>query len=139
MALVVPNEGELELLDKMLRDALSVDEAFVLKLFTNNVTPDQTFASASLTEANFTNYAAKTLARASWNAATTVSGKGESSYGSNPQSWTCGTTGNTVYGYWVEGATSTKVLWSERFAVARVLATGDVLNLTPKFTLSSEN
>lgn len=123
----------------MLRDALSVDEAFILKLFQNNTTPDGTFASASFTEANFTNYAAKTLSRSNWNAATSISGKGESSYGSSPQSWTCGTTGNTVYGYWIEGASSTKVLWAERFAVARGVASGDILNLTPKFTLTSEN
>jgi len=123
---------------KMLKDALSVDEAYILKLFRNDVTPDQTFASGSMTEANFTNYAAKTLARTTWNTAVTVSNKAESSYGSAAQSWTCGASGNTIYGYWVEAATSAKVLWAERFAVSRVLADGDVLNLTPKFTLNSE-
>lgn len=129
----------MELLDKMLRDALSVDEAFILKLFQNNVTPDANFVVGSFTEANFTNYAAKTLARATWNAATTVGGKGQASYGTNPQSWTCGSSGNTIYGYWVEGASSAKVLWAERFAVSRTVANSDVLNLVPTFSLSSEN
>lgn len=126
-------------MDKLLKDALSVDENYILKLFQNNVTPDQTFVPGSLTEANFTNYAAKTLTRATWNAAVTVSSKAQSSYGSAAQSWTCGASGNTVYGYWIEGATSSVCLWAERFAVSRVLASGDVLNLTPQFTLSSEN
>lgn len=139
MPLVVPNAGELELLDKMLKDALSVDENYILKLFRNDVTPDQTFVVASMTEANFTNYAAKTLTRALWNAAVTVSSKAQSSYGTAAQSWTCSTTGNTIYGYWVEGATSNVCLWAERFTVSRVLADGDVLNLTPQFTLNSEN
>lgn len=140
MALVVPNEGELELLDKMLKDALTSDENYILKLFKNNVTPTMSFSAGSLTEADFTNYVAKTLTRANWNVAVTNgSNKAETSYATSPQSWTCGTTGNTIYGYWVTGATSTAVLWAERFATARVLSNGDVLNLTPKFTLNSEN
>lgn len=138
MALVVPNAGELELLDKMLKDALSSDEDYILKLFQNDYTPDQTTASGSLTEANFTNYAAVTLTRAGWNQAVTISNKAESSYGSAAQSWTCGASGNTIYGYYVANPSGT-VLWAERFAVSRVLANGDVLNLTPKFTLNSEN
>lgn len=140
MPLVVPNLGELELLDKMLKDALSADESYILKLFQNNYTPDATSAPGSFTEASFTNYLAKTLTRTNWNAAVVNgSGKAEASYGTTPLSWTCGTTGNTVYGYWVEGATSAICLWAERFGTSRVLASGDVLNVTPKFTLSSES
>ena len=101
--------------------------------------PNSSTARTSFTEANFTGYAARTLTRALWNAASTISGSAESSYGTSASSWTCGTTGNTIYGYWVEGATSTKVLWAERFSTSRVLANGDVLNITPKFTLTSQN
>lgn len=122
----------------MLKDALSTNEAYILKLYRNDYTPDDDSAPGSFTEANFTNYAAKTLTRALWNAAVTVSNKAESSYGSTPQSWTCGASGNTVYGYYVVGATSTIVLWAERFSTSRVLADQDVLNLTPKFTLNKE-
>lgn len=139
MPLVVPDQGELRLLDIMLKEALTTNENHILKLFRNDVTPSASFIAASLTEANFTNYAARTLTRANWNAATTVSGKAESSYGTTPQSWTCGATGNTVYGYWVESSVSGKVLWAERFSTSRVLSTNDVLNITPKFTLASEN
>lgn len=137
MALVTPNAGELELLDKMLKDALSSDEDYILKLFQNDYTPDQATVVGSLTEANFTNYAAVTLTRAGWNDAVTVSNKAESSYGSVPQSWTCGSSGNTIYGYYVCNPSDT-VLWAERFATSRVLADGDILNLQPKFTLNSE-
>lgn len=139
MPLVVPDQGELELLDKMLKDALSTNENYILKLYRNDYTPASNSAPGSFTEANFTNYAARTLTRINWNAAVTVSGKAESSYATTPQSWTCGATGNTIYGYWVEAATSAKVLWAERFSTSRVLANGDVLNITPKFTLASEN
>jgi hypothetical protein len=39
MALVIADVGEIELLDKMLKDALSVDETYTLKLYQNNYTP----------------------------------------------------------------------------------------------------
>lgn len=140
MALKVPNEGELELLDKMMKDALTADENYYLKLYQNDKTPADADSSGSYTVATFTGYATRTLSRAGWNTAiTNGSNKAETSYGSTPQSWTCGATGNTIYGYWVEGASSAKVLWAERFATQRVLANGDVLNITPKFTLSTES
>jgi hypothetical protein len=116
----------------MLKKALSTNENYVLKLFRNDYTPVSASASGSFTEANFTNYLARTLTRTNWNSSVTVSGKAESSYATTPQSWTCGTTGQTIYGYWVEGATSGKVLWGERFATSRVLANGDVLRMRRK-------
>lgn len=122
----------------MLKDALSTNENYILKLYQNNYTPADDSTPGSFTEANFTNYAAVTLTRALWNAAVTVSNKAETSYGSAPQSWTCGASGNTIYGYYVVGATSTVVLWAELFSTSRVLANQDVLNLTPKFTLNKE-
>lgn len=138
MALVTPDEGELELLDKMLKDALSVDENYLLKVYSNNYTPVQGSTGTNFTAATFTNYVIKTLTRAGWNAATTVSNKATSTYGTD-QVWTCGATGQTVYGYWIEAATSGKVLWGERFTDPLPLSNGFVLTITPKLTLNSEN
>ncbi len=138
MALYTPNAGELELLDKMLKDPLVTDENYILRLYQNNYTPDDSSVPGSFTEASFTNYAAVTMTRSGWNASVTVSNKAESSYGSAPLAWTCGASGNTVYGYYVSGATSTVVLWAEKFATSRVLANADVLQLTPKMTLNHE-
>lgn len=139
MALVVPSVGELALLNKLLNNTLSSDEQYILKLYRTNVTPAEATTQASFTEASFTNYAARTLSRAGWQAAQVSSTKAESSYGA-VQSWTCGTSGNTIYGYWVVGNTKNAgtVLWAELFSTSRVLANGDVLNITPKFTLVSE-
>jgi hypothetical protein len=139
MALVTMNEGELELLDKMLKDALSTDEGYSLKLFKNDYTPVAASTGSSFTEADFTNYAAKSLTRAGWGAASTDgNGAASATYGS-AQTWTCGATGNTVYGYYVVAATSAKVLWAERLSSARTLANGDQLTLTPVLTLQSAN
>ena len=140
MALKVPNVGELQLLDKMLKDALTTDEDYYLKLYQNDKTPADADTTSSYTVATFTGYATRTLTRSGWNSAVTNgSNKAETSYGSTPQSWTCGVTGNTIYGYYVEAETSNALLWAERFATQRVLANGDVLNITPKFTLSTES
>jgi hypothetical protein len=137
MALVTTNLGELQLLDKMLKAALTVDEDYVLHLFKTNVTPDANSAPGSFVEADFTTYVAKTLTRANWNSSVTVAGKAQSSYSSAPLSWTCGASGNTIYGYWISGATSGVCLWAESFATARALASTDVLNITPTIQLDS--
>jgi hypothetical protein len=139
MAIIVPNSGELELLDKMIRDALSVDEDYYLRLYKNDYTPDATSVLGDFTEADFTDYAQKTLTRSGFNAASTNgSGEGEIGYGSE-QAFTCGTTGNTVYGYYVVGETSNTVLWCQRFTAARAMANGDVIRITPTFVLRSIN
>jgi hypothetical protein len=138
MGLVVPNAGELQLLDKMLKDALSTDENYILKLYKVSYQPVKTSVTSNFTEATFTNYAARTLTRTAWGPAATVSDKASSTY-SVVQSWTCGATGNTVHGYYmVPAAVAATALWAEKFTTARVLASGDVLNITPKFTLASE-
>jgi hypothetical protein len=139
MPLVVPAVGEVALLNKLIVNLLSSDERYILKLYKNNYSPIETATQASFTEANFTSYAARTLSRAGWYAGVHGTPKAECSY-AGVQSWTCGTTGNTIYGYWVVGDTKNAgtVLWAELFSTARVLATNDVLNITPKFTLQSE-
>lgn len=134
MALLISTEGQLELLDKMLKDALSSDENYILKLYRNDYTPVLGSTSAAFTEANFGNYSAKTLTRANWAAATTNGSVAQTTYAT--QAWTVATTGNTIYGYWIEAGTSGKVLWAERFGTSRVLADTDVLNVTPLVTLS---
>jgi hypothetical protein len=139
MPLVVPDVGEVRLLDTMLKLALSTNENQILRLYQNNHTPAAASTLGSFTEADFTGYAARTLSRSSWGSAFTTGGKAESTY-SPPQSWTCGATGNTIYGYYVVGSLGAgTLLWAELFSTARVLANGDVLNITPKFTLSSES
>jgi hypothetical protein len=121
----------------MLKLALSTNENHILRLYSNAYTPISSAALGSFTESAFTNYAARTMTRANWNSAVTVAGKGETSYNA-VQSWTCGTTGGTVTGYYVVGSAGT-LLWAEAFSTARVLSSGDILNITPKFTLSSES
>lgn len=137
MALVVPNVGELELIDWMI-NVSSVPENLTLKLFANDYTPVATSVDTDFTEASFTGYTSKTLTRGSWGTASTNgSGEAEIEYGS-AQTWNA-TSSETIYGYFVVGATSGTLIYAERFDTSRPLSNGDSLTITPKITLKSNN
>lgn len=106
--------------------------ALTLHLYSSNTTPTATSTTANFTEATFTNYAAKTLARSDWAYVDTASNV--VTWGNVAQSWTCGATGQTVYGYFVTSGTD--VVWAQKFSVPRQLAEGDTLSITPRFSLS---
>lgn len=132
MAIVLPDEGEVILLNKMLQTG----ENITMKLFTA-VSPavGESTTAADFTEATFTSYTSKTLTAASWGNAATSSGTTSSSYAQ--QSWTnTGASPQTILGYYYIGATSGKVLGVETFAASRTLNQNDVLNVTPKYELA---
>ena len=148
MSLLVPHEGELQLLTDLLGQGSRED--WQLGLFNSNITPSEFDAAATYTahEATFTNYARKTLTRSigasTWNtpvsqapsgspAWSSRSQVGHSQYGSSAQSWTCGATGDTVYGYFVIGASSGKLICAEAFSTPRTLASGDTIQVQPVF------
>lgn len=148
MAMVIPNEGEVQLLTDLLGGGTL--ENWSLRLYKTNVTPAETDTPASYTVADFTSYANKTLTRTigagnwstpasgsptnSWSAEASVA---ESAYGSSAQSWTNGgASPQTIYGYYIVGATSTKLIAAESFAASRTLNQNDSLSFTPRFGLS---
>jgi hypothetical protein len=148
MALLVPHEGELQLLTDLLGGGTL--ENWLLCLFNSNITPSETDTAATYTahEAAFTNYGRRTLTRSvsatTWNPPASQAPSGtppwssrakvaHSQYGASPQAWTCGATGDTVYGYFILGAASGKLICAEAFAAPRTLASGDALSITPVF------
>lgn len=137
MALVVPSSGENALLGWALTDATTED--FTLKLYQNDYIPISTSVVGDFTEADFTSYAEKTLARSGWASIEQDANEKAAAQYDSVQSWTCGASGNTVYGYFVVGASSGTLLWCERFAEPQVMTNTVVLSLLPKFTLASEN
>jgi len=135
MALVLTQSGQILLLSYAFKDA--APESLVLKLYKNDVTPTESSTAATFTEADFTGYSSRTLSRSTWGTPTTVDGQGVISYGA-PLTWTCGTTTqNTIFGYFVVGATSGSLVYAERFAQSRTLVDGDPVQLTPTFTLDN--
>ena len=149
MALLCPREGNVQLLT----DLLGAGENWLLRLYHSNITPSETDTGSTYTaqEAIFTGYAAKTLTRtigtSNWNTPInaaptgwtpfgTHTQVGRSQYGAAAQAWTCGATGDTIYGYFITGVTSSKLICAEKFGTARTLANTDVLNLQPMMELA---
>lgn len=148
MSFLVPREGDVQLL-KDLFDTASRED-WQLGLFKSSITPAETDTASTYTaqETSFTGYSRKTLTRSvgstTWNTPTNAapsgspawSGRtqvGHTQYGSAPQSWTCTGTGDTIYGYFIIGVTSGKLICAELFATPRTLANGDSLSMTPVF------
>lgn len=131
-SVVVTNVGELELLDWILKSA---GENTVLRLYTNNYTPDATSVVGDFTEASFGGYAAQTLTRASWNAPYDDGGIGTMQYGS-VTSWTPTTT-QTIRGFYVTNTANTKVLWAQKYALDEQATSGEDYELQAIFTARS--
>lgn len=135
MALVVPNVGEVALLDMLLKDASPNNQT--LKLYTA-VSPaiDEDTEEGDFTEpGGGTGYASKTLTRGSWNAAATAAGVTSITYAAQTFTFTSGPV--TVLGYFVIEATTGTLLWCEAFsASANIPGGGGDITVTPKMQLA---
>ena len=132
MPLVLPNIGEVEMLECALRD--TTPEALVLCLYSNNATLSEATVLANLTECAISGYAGKNLTRAGWGAAVA----GDPSYipYGTPQVFAFSGTG-TVYGYFLKGATSGNLYWAEvLYPSGQLVNSGDSITVTPRFELS---
>ncbi len=130
MAFVASNAGEVVALNMLFKD--TAPEDFTLKLFQSDSTPGASTDSTDLTICDFTGYSNKTLTRSSFNTAAT---DGTGAYITYPeQSYNC-TSVQTVYGYWIEDATSGDYIGGERFATPYDLVNPSTLNFVPRFGL----
>ena len=152
MAFVIPNEGELRLINELLDGGLA-RENWTLDLIKDAGAPAETDVAATHTKVavgDWPGYAAVTLTRtvsgATWN--TPAAGAptntwsaeasvAESVYGSAAITYTNNHASNVVvvYGYEIIGATSGKLIACESFAAARTLNPNDQLQVTPRFGL----
>jgi hypothetical protein len=135
MALVVPNQGEVKLLELALKDATPGNQT--LHLFVNDVTPGESDTVATYTEMSDYGYSSKTLTRSNWTVSN-VGGVTTASYPSQTFSFTKSgeSSATTVYGYYITTNDGTeKLLWAERFANPVIISnTGDEIRLTPKIS-----
>lgn len=134
MALIVPDVGEVALLDVL---TASWGNTLVMKLFQNNYTPVDGTELTDLTEADFDGYSPIVLT--GWTAAATVGGKAQSEALEVEFEHDGGATGNTVYGYWVEDQAGF-LLWVERDPNGPVTMdnASHRYRITPKLTLATE-
>lgn len=138
MPLIVPDVGEVVLLEAI-RTLLNTPASYSLALFQSNTTPTQSSVYGDFTLANFSGYGAATFS--DWNAVSTVSNKAKMVTAAQKTfSHNGGATSNTIYGYLYYKISGTVILWAERFTnPITMAASGDVIAVTPAFTLNSEN
>lgn len=135
MSLVIPDEGAPILLVNTLKGAGSPVPSWLLGLYQNAYTPDSATTFASFSESSFTGYARYGIDPSKWLTPTIISSRASSTYDApGPVTWTNGGSSQNVYGYFVIDNSTGKILWAERFATARTMATGDELDLTLIFT-----
>jgi len=135
MPLIVPDVGEVIILDSMLA-GIGIAGWFVL-LYENNLTPDQDTVFTDFVEATYDGYAAQPV---NFGSASIVGHKG-TIVGSAPLSFVVATTGSpdTIYGYLVADANTGEVVYAEKFASPQVMENaGDTINITLSFTGNSE-
>jgi hypothetical protein len=116
ISLVVPNVGEVTLLQYMLSFGATNGDK-VLRLFNSDHTPSETstVSGGSIVQATEAGYAPITLASSSWT--TSQDGAGVTTGLYSAQTFTF-TTGANIYGYYVTDNTLTGLLWAERFSGA---------------------
>jgi len=116
MALVVPNEAEVTLLEKMLNQNQTAN--LLLRLYNNNLTPNALTSYTDITECTTTGYAAITITNSNWAVATPVGANyAEAGYAEQNFTFSAGGSATLVYGYYVTD-TSNNLMWLERFTNA---------------------
>lgn len=126
MALLVPNVGEKEMLERILNGA----DDLVLHLFQVDHTPVEADVATSYTEVNTGGYAAISLT-SPWTIA------GDPTEGGYPQVSFDFTGAATVYGYYVTNGDNSILLWAEKFSDGpyNIPSGGGSVKITPKIQL----
>lgn len=135
MALLVPDEGEVKLLELALKTS-----DLALRLYVNNHAPAEgdTWVGNEFTEMSTSvmGYAAKTITASTWSA-TTAAGVSTATI-STPFTFSFTGTGTaTVYGYYVTygAGASTKILWAEALPSPQYISNnGDSIQVTLNFS-----
>ena len=131
MALVLPNAGEVVLMNYILNKAAPSDVR--IHLYTNNITPAEDTVLIDLTEATESGYAPIALPNAGW----TVSTASDITTGVHSQVTFSFTENATLYGYYITDSTDTNLLWLESFDTGPFVlgSGGGNVRVTPRATL----
>lgn len=132
MALLVPDEGERELLGRAL-NAETPDDVKI-HLYTNNKTPAEDDVLGDYTEATASGYAEITLAGGDW----TIDTSANTTTGEYDQvSFDFTSDEPDIYGYYVTDNANSILLWAERFSDGpyAIPSGGGSVKITPKIEL----
>jgi hypothetical protein len=135
MAIFFPQVGD----QKALSDFLGSGENWTIKLFSSNTTPAASDVASTYTEASFTGYASKTMTRTltsgTWSTPTTATPSVSNYNAGTGLTWNS-TSAQTVYGYYVVGATSGTLIYSERFGNPISLVNPSSLTVYPQVSFT---
>jgi hypothetical protein len=132
MTLVLPNVGEGLALKNFFNYEAPQNQN--LRLFSSNTTPAEADVLGTYTEASGNGYAAQGLTGSSWSLTT-----GDPSYMSYAQqTFTFTGAAGNMYGYHVNQASSTTLMYAERFSDGpyNIVNNGDAVKVTPRFEQS---
>ena len=114
--IVIPDVGKIFWLKRALYSSAAAED-LTLKLYSNNYTPIDASDVGDFTEASFTGYTSRTLTSSqsgsTWAEPLTTGGVGYSTY-QTTQTWTA-TSDETIYGWYLVGATSGTLAMAEKF------------------------
>jgi hypothetical protein len=130
MAIVLTDTGKQKALEYLVGKNPTT-ESLILRLFSNDVDPEEEDIYDNYTEVTVANgYAAKGLSLAEWSVAA-----GSAVY--PQQTWTFTGAAGAIYGYYVATATTNDLIFAERFSGApyTVSTDGDIINVTLNITL----
>ena len=140
MALLVPNQAEARMIGMLVNATTAQNLNLVLRLYKNNLTPASTDVLADYTESTFTNYAAVTLTSGSWTVTAATSGAPATATQTSATTFSCtATTSELTYGYYLQQAGATVIMWAERFSDGpyTIANNGDKVILAAALTLST--
>jgi hypothetical protein len=130
MALVVPNASEVLMLEYILNKTAPQD--LTVRLYDNDITPDESTTELTLNEVAGNGYAPKILTAANWDI--TPGNPSEAVYNVEQVFTFTGAAGN-IYGYYVT-RTGGELMWAERFTGGPfdVQVAGSEIRITLRFT-----
>lgn len=138
---IVPDEGLADELSAIVVNPATEFAAWSLLLWVNDYTPDESTTLADLTEASFTGYSRRSLIASQWQAPTVAAHLATAVWGTTPQVWTNGDSGDvTVYGCAYFDTVAGVLRFVERFDDADIVAVtpGGTIAVTPRFSLRSQ-
>lgn len=119
-----------------MRTALIPQQGLSLRLFRNNVTPQQSFTLGNYVEASYGGYNRVPMQRSDWTVGAAVNNFCVATYTPSPLVFTNATgPAQTIYGCIVVEPTSGLVFFQRRFTIPRVLNVGQSFSLIPRVRL----
>lgn len=137
---LLPDEGIGGQLQYILSSSISGVLPWQLRLFVNDIVPDNTTKLADLVEATWLGYNRASLDRSKWTLPSVADGCARSTWGTDPIEWTCHSTDHpTNYGVAYVDFTTGVIRWIQRFddADLRPLEPNQRFQLLPVYTLTS--